>query len=208
MLDILLNPDVAYLFLVGGVLLTVSALLAPGTGVLEVSALFALILAGWAVYNLPINLWALIVLLLGVLPFILAVRRTGNLVFLVISIIAMVVGSTFLFQGQGLQPAVNPILAIIVSSLTGGFFWVVTRKVLEAEQTRPSHDLEALIGGIGVARTDIHEEGTVQVAGELWTARSDEAISEGTRIRVVGREGFILQVEPLEPEKNPQKTRS
>ena len=204
MLDILLNPNVAYLFLVGGSLLALLALLAPGTGVLEVSALFALILAGWAVYNLPINLWALIVLLLGVLPFILAVRRTGNLIFLVISIVAMVIGSAFLFQGQGLQPAVNPILAIIVSSLTGGYFWVITRKVLEAEQIRPSHDLEALIGGTGVARTDIHEEGTVQVAGELWTASSDEAISEGTRIRVVGREGFILRVEPLEPEKKPQ----
>lgn len=206
MLDILLNPNVAYLFLVGGFLLAVLALLAPGTGVLEVGALFALILAGWAVYNVPINLWALIVLLLGVLPFILAVRRTGNLIFLVISIIAMVVGSAFLFQGQGLQPAVNPVLAIVVSSLTGGFFWVVTRKVLEAEQTRPSHDLEALIGRIGEAKTDIHDEGTVQVAGELWTAHSDEPISEGAHVRVLGREGFVLQVEPLEPAKEPQKT--
>jgi membrane-bound serine protease (ClpP class) len=207
-LDILLNPNVAYLFLVAGLLLAVLALLAPGTGVLEVTALFTLIFAGWAVYHLPINLWALIILLLGVLPFILAVRRTGNLIFLVISIVAMVVGSAFLFHGQGWQPAVNPVLAIIVSSLTGGFFWVVTRKVLEAEQTRPSHDLEALIGRTGEAKTDIHEEGTVQVAGELWTARCDESISEGTRIRVVGREGFVLQVEPLEPEKESQKTGS
>jgi membrane-bound serine protease (ClpP class) len=207
-LDILLNPNVAYLFLVGGSLLAVLALLAPGTGVLEISALFALILAGWAVYNLPINLWALIVLLLGVLPFILAVRRTGNLIFLAISIIAMVAGSAFLFQGQGWQPAVNPVLAIIVSSLTGGFFWVVTRKVLEAEQTRPSHDLEALIGRTGEAKTDIHEEGTVQVAGELWTAHSDQPISEGKHIRVIRREGFVLQVEPLEPEEESKKTES
>lgn len=208
MLDILLNPNVAYLILVGGFLLAVLALLAPGTGVLEVSALFALILAGWAVYNLPINLWALIVLLLGVLPFILAVRRTGNLIFLIISIVAMVIGSTFLFQGEGLQPAVNPVLAIIVSSLAGGFFWVVTRKVLEAEQIRPSHDLEVLIGRTGEARTDIRDEGTVQVAGELWTAHSDQPISEGKHIRVIGREGFVLQVEPLEPEKESQKTGS
>ena len=145
---------------------------------------------------MPINLWALIVLLLGVFPFILAVRQSGNTIFLVISILALVVGSAFLFQGEGWRPAIDPILAVVMSSITGGFFWVVVRSVIESEQARPSHDLEALIGRTGEARTDIDDEGTVQVAGELWTAQSDEHIPEGTRIRVVGREGFVLQVIP------------
>ena len=41
---------------------------------------------------------------------------------------------------------------------------------------------------------DLHE-GTVQVAGELWSARSDTPIAAGNPIRVVKREGFILVVE-------------
>ena len=196
MVDFLLNPNVAYVALISGFLLAVLAMLAPGTGFMEGGAIILLILAGWGVYNLPINLWALIVLLLGVFPFILAVRQSGNTIFLVISILALVVGSTFLFQGEGWRPAVDPILAVVMSAITAGFFWVVVRSVIESERARPSHDLEGLIGRTGEARTDIDDEGTVQVAGELWTAQSDERISEGTRIKVVARQGFVLQVVP------------
>jgi membrane-bound serine protease (ClpP class) len=198
MVDFLLNPDVAYVTLIGGFLLAILAMLAPGTGLLEAGALILLILAGWGVYNLPTNTWALVILILGVFPFILAVRHSGNQIFLVISILALVIGSVFLFQGEGLLPAVNPVLALFMSSLTAGFFWVVVRSAIESEHARPVHDLEDLIGKTGEAKSDIDDEGTVQVMGELWTAQSDQRIPEGAAVRVTGREGFILQVEPKE----------
>src|SRR3972149_8430146 len=100
---ILLNPNVAYLLLVGGALLAILALLNPGTGLLEVAALILLVLAGWGIYSLPINLGAFGLLLLGVLPFLFAFRRSGRMVYLGVSIAALVVGSIFLFQGEGLK---------------------------------------------------------------------------------------------------------
>ena len=195
--DILLNPNIAYLVLVGGVMLAILALLSPGTGILEVAALILLILAGYAIYNLPINYWALGVLLLGVIPFIFALRKSGNTIYLIISIVALLIGSLFLFQGPGWQPVVNPILALVASTLSAGFLWLLGRKVLEAEKIQPAHDLEALMGTIGEAKTEIYAEGSVQVGGELWTARSVEPIPTGSKVRVVGREGFILNVEKV-----------
>lgn len=192
-----LNPNVAYLLLVGGALLAILAVLNPGTGLLEVAALILLILAGYAIYILPINYWALGLLLLGVIPFIFALRKSGNLIYLGISILALVVGSIFLFQGVGWQPAVNPVLAITVSTLSAGFLWFVGRKVLEVQSIRPTHDLAALVGEIGEAKTEIFTEGSVQVAGELWTARSQQPIPNGSKVRVTGREGFILEVEKV-----------
>ena len=192
---ILLNPNVAYLLLVGGALLAILALLNPGTGLLEVAALILLVLAGWGIYNLPINYWALGLLLLGVFPFLFALRKSGQRVYLGVSIAALVVGSIFLFQGQGLIPAVNPFLALLVSALVVGFVWLVAQKALEAERARPVHDLKALIDTIGEAKTDIHAEGSVQVAGELWSARSQQPIPVGSKVRVIAREGFILDVE-------------
>ena len=44
---IFLNPNVAYLFLVAGFSLALMAVLTPGTGLLEIGALFVLLLAGW-----------------------------------------------------------------------------------------------------------------------------------------------------------------
>lgn len=192
----LLNPNIAYLLLVSGFLIAILAILTPGTGWLEGVAFIAFLLAGWSIYNLPINLWALIILLLGVFPFILAVRKSRKHYLLIVSVLALVVGSAFLFRSEGWQPAVNPFLALVVSLLVGGYFWVAVHKTLEAEHIPPSHDLAALISTVGEAKSDILTEGSVQVDGELWSARSLVPISSGSKVRVTQRDGFILVVEP------------
>ena len=38
----------------------------------------------------------------------------------------------------------------------------------------------------------------MQVAGELWSARSLKPIQAGKMVRVIGREGFVLLVEKSE----------
>lgn len=194
-----LQPDVAYLFLVGGFLLVLMAILTPGTGVLEVGALFVLFIAAWEIYHLPINVWALGVLWVGIVPFWLAVRKSGSLLYLGLSIAALVVGSVFLFQGEGWRPAVNPILAVIVSSLTAGFLWLLTRKTLEAQFRIPVHTLNHLVEATGIARTDIHQEGSVYLHNEDWSAKSEHPIPAGAEVRVLRREGFILWVEAIHP---------
>ncbi len=197
-LDILLNPNVAYLILVGAALLTMMAVLNPGTGVLEVVALFLWLISGYIIFNIPVNFWALGLLLLGLVLFLLSLRKTKNLVYLGLSIAAVIAGSIFLFDQPGWQPAVNPILAVVISVFVAGFTWIVAQKALEADRMMPAHDLEALVGAVGEAKTSIRDEGTVQVAGELWSATSEEAIPEGAHIKVIGREGFSLVVEIID----------
>ncbi len=202
-MEILLNPNLFYLLLVAGVLVAIMALFSPGTGLLELSGFFLLLLAGWGIYKLPINLWALGVLILGVIPFILAVRRSRQFIFLVIALIAFVIGSTYLFQGETWwQPGVHPLLAIIVSLLAAGYLWLATVKVLEADRRRPAHDLASLIGELGEAKTDIYNEGSVQVDGELWSARSAAPVAEGSMVRVTGRDGLMLEVELFNNQQN------
>ena len=57
------------------------------------------------------------------------------------------------------------------------------------------HELSGLIGQRGEAKTAIGEQGSAQVAGELWSARSDIPVPAGRAIKVIGREGFVLVVE-------------
>ena len=199
----LLNPNTVYLILVFGILLTIMALIAPGTTILELLAFFTLVLAGYGIYNLSINAWALVILLVGVILFVLAVRKFRQPVYLVLSIVALIIGSVYLFPGETWwQPGVNPFLATVVSLLVGGYVWVIATKAMEVATTPPAHDINALIGLTGEAKTDIHKEGSVQVAGELWSAHSNDPISQGTMVRVVGREGFILHVEASNTHKN------
>src|SRR5512136_1740389 len=139
-MDFLINPDIAYVALVIGFALAIMAMTAPGTGLLELFAFILLIFAGYEIANQPFNLWALILLVVGVLPFIYAVRKSGKWYFLLVAMLAFIVGSVFLFSSDvWWRPVVNPILAIFVSILVVGFFWLVVRKSLEALQKRPSH---------------------------------------------------------------------
>jgi membrane-bound ClpP family serine protease len=85
-------------------------------------------------------------------------------------------------------------VAITASSLVAGFLWIAVRKSIEAGRLRPTHDLDGLMGKVGEARTKVHDEGSVQVGGELWSARSDHPIPAKSKITVIGREGFILVV--------------
>ena len=53
--------------------------------------------------------------------------------------------------------------------------------------------------------TSFNPEGMVRVRDALWRARTNRAtpIAKGDRVRVVGVEGLVLQVEPLTPEDAP-----
>ena len=194
-MDFLLDPNVAYLFLIGGVFLAMLAVASPGTGLIEIAAFFCILLAGYAVYNLSFNWWALLLLAFSIVPFVYALRKPKRELFLAFSILLLILGSVFMFQRTANGNTVNPLLAIMTSAFVAGFLWLAVRKSVEAASARPLHDPNGLIGQIGEARTKIEEEGSVQVAGELWSAKSDKTIAAGTLIRVVRRDGFVLIVE-------------
>ena len=194
-MDILLNPNSAYILLVIGSVLLLMAIVTPGTHLMEGGAILVLALAAFAIYRLGFNLWALIVLVLSLVPFIYAIQKPKRELFLAISLLGVIIGSVYLFPSSGWLPAVNPVVAVIVSVLSAGFLWMVVRKGIQAHHARPLQDLSTLIGKDGQAKTPVHQSGSVQVAGELWSARSEKPIPADSRVHVIRREGFVLVVE-------------
>lgn len=198
-MNFILDPNVAYLLLIIGFFLAILALFSPGTGVLEIGALFMIVMAGYSIYNLPINWWALVILIIGVFPFLLALRKSKNWIFLGLALLSFMVGSIFLFKPETGIIAVHPVLVVLVSIIIIPLVWLIVKRGLEAIGRTPVHNLEKLIGAIGEARSDILAEGTIHINGEEWSARSNSPIRAGSKIRVVNREGLILVVEPVEP---------
>lgn len=203
-MNVLLDPNVGYVLLVGGFVLAILALFSPGTGVLETGAFFALALAGYAMINLPVNWWALVILLLGVIPFVLAVRRWRHWAFMLVATLALILGSVLMFRSPSGGLAVNPWLAVFVSVLVVPMFWLIGRKSLDAITRRPAFDLDRLVGKLGEAKTDIRGEGSVYVGGELWTAHSQRFIPAGSKVRILRREGLFLEVD-LPEESHPPR---
>ena len=194
-MDFLLDPNVAYLFVIGGVLLVMLAIATPGTGLMEIAAIFCIVLAGYAAYNLSFNWWALLLLALSIVPFVYALQKPKRELYLALSILLLTAGSIFMFPRTANGSTVNPLVAILASIFVAGFLWLAVRKSMEAAGIKPSHDLDGLLGKIGEARTKIEDDGSVQIDGELWSARSEKIIPAGSSIRVLRREGFVLIVE-------------
>ncbi len=195
-MDLIIDPNIAYMILVVGFVLGLLALFTPGTGFLEVGVLLAILVAGYAIIRQPINLWALILLAVGVIPFIIALRKFKKWLYLIPAIVSIVIGSVFLFRTETGGAAINPVLASVMSVISVVLIWIIGRKGIEALSLQPTQDLGALIGQTGIARTDIRQQGTIYVAGEEWTAHSEKLIREGRPAKVVGREGLVLLVEP------------
>jgi len=196
-MDLFLNPNFAYLILVIGFLIAILALVSPGTGVLEAVAIGLIVFAGWLISRLDFNWVALVVLILGVFPFLWALRKTQKWYFLVISLVALTLGSTFMFVDENWRPIVNPVLAVLVNLLVIGFFWIIVRKVLEALQHSPAHSFADLVGSIGETRTEVFHEGSVYAGGEMWTATSQTPIPTNTKVKILERKGFTLKVEEV-----------
>lgn len=200
-MDFLIDPNVSYVLLVLGFLISVLALLAPGTGILEVMALTMIALAGYGILNLPLNLWAFLIMLLGGIPFLVGFRRNirwQNLIAL--SSLAFVIGAAFLYRGTSWLPAVNIFLIVFLVPVTAGTAWFISKKSLEAIHIQPTMNMENIIGMTGQASSDIRGQGTIYTNGEEWTAYSKTFIPAGKRVRVISHDGLILEVEPIEPE--------
>lgn len=192
-------PNVFYLCLVLGLWVTALALVSPGTGALEVLALFLLGGAAVGMLTWPVNALAFIPLILGAAAFIFSlVRRRQAGVGLLVSAMLISLGSIFLFESPSGGPAVQPVLAILMSGLTVLLFWVGVRRGLEAQRAAPTVSAATVVGQIGETRSPVHRDGEVYVGGEMWSARAEQPIAEGQRVRVRSLDGLIVEVEPVD----------
>lgn len=198
LLDSPILPDILYVLFVLGLWTLALAIVTPGTGVLEVLAVAGLGAAVLGTAFVPINEWALIPLVLGVSFFAVSLLGRRSWLWLLLAGASASLGSAFLFVTGSGTPAVDPVLAVLTSALTVGFFWLAVGKAVAAQKEKPRVEPLDVVGRTGEARTPIDPSGSAYVAGELWTVRSDSPIAVGARVRVIDRNGLILTVVPQE----------
>lgn len=198
--DVISNPDVAYALLVVGLLTLVLAFAVPGTGLLEVGAGLCLLLALLGLSQLPVNVAGLLLILAGIGLFVADIKIQSGLIALGGAII-LGIGSLFLFRPDERAFAVSWWLITLFSGGSAIFFGFGLHRAMRAMQQRPVFSQDNLLGAHGVIKSPITPEsqftGTAQVAGELWTVKSDEPMSEGTPVVVVQVEGLTLFVRAL-----------
>lgn len=193
------RPAVAYMLVLLGLFGLVFELYFPGIGAAGLMGGAALGLGLYGFTLLPVSWLAVAAIVIGVCLMVPDLHLGGLGVFTGAGTLLLVAGSFWLV------PHAPPSLGLpwwaILLGLAGTlvFFISVMTAALRSRFARPPAGAEGLLGGIGVARTDLAPDGEVTADGSLWRARTlGAAIAEGARVRVKSISGLVLLVEPLD----------
>jgi membrane-bound serine protease (ClpP class) len=208
-LEALVNPDVAYLLfllaLVGiGFWVTHPGLALPG-----VVGVIAAVMASLVLYNLPVNLAGILLILAAIVVFVVDLKAPTHGVLTTGGVIAMSLGSLLLINTGFLDQGVNIVLVIATVLLVALAFAVVLRKVIAIRRRPFGAGEEAMLGRVGTTRERLDPNGLVFVDGALWQASSLSGPLDRDRpVRVVGIDGLRLRVEAFIPQRASEETTS
>lgn len=196
-LSTLSNPNIAYVLMLLGVYGLLFELSNPGAILPGVVGGICLILAFFAFQTLSVNYAGLLLILFAVILFVADIKMPTHGILTTGGVIAMVLGSTMLFETPDALFRVSWAVIVPAVMVTVLFFSFAIGMGLRAQFRRPFTGVPDLMGQIGEARTAIAPKGTVFVAGEYWRAVAHEPIPEGAVIRVIGVDRLVLTVEEV-----------
>ena len=200
MLDIISNPNVAYILMMLGLVGLFFEMSNPGLVLPGVIGSISLILALYAMQTLPINYAGLLLILVGVILFIAEINVMSYGLLSVSGVISIFLGSTMLIDSD--DPALQisrailyPTLALTVA-LSLGIVALATR----TRSLKKLGGIEGMLGETGLVKEVLNPQGLVLVHGELWVAEAETEtqIAEGERVQVDLVEGLKIKVSKVE----------
>jgi membrane-bound serine protease (ClpP class) len=190
------SPAVAYLLLAAGLSLFIFELFTAGVGVAGGVGAGAFVLSCYGLATLPTRWWG-VALLVGAMVALAVDVQTGVPRFWTgTGLVLFTLGSFTVYDGVSMSwiTIVVGIGGVALAFLAGMPSMVRTRF------STPTIGREWMVGEEGRAISDISPDGVVQVKGAPWRAYTNRAtpIEQLDKVRVVGIEGLVLEVEPLE----------
>lgn len=200
----LVNPNIALLLLVGGALLIYLEFNTPGTIVPGALGTLMVLLGIFALDLLPIRFTAVMLLVAALGLMLLEAKFGGHGVLAITGLICLTFGTLTLVAAPIPELRINPWVAVGVSLGFGTITVFLVRLALKARRMKSRLGADALIGSEASAMEPLSPEGHVLVEGEIWRAVASEPLPQGTKLRVIGHEQYLLQVVPLESAATPR----
>ena len=195
-LDLISNPSIAYILMMLGILGMYFEFSNPGAILPGVLGGIFLILAFFAMQQLPINVAGILLILFATLLFILEIKVTSYGILTIGGIVSMLLGSLMLFKSTPSISVHLPLSVILAVTLTtSAFFIFAISMALRTHRRKVTTGKEGIVGEIGIAVSNIDLEGEVKIHGEYWKASSNQKIKKNEKVKVIDVEGLKLIVE-------------
>jgi membrane-bound serine protease (ClpP class) len=197
LLDMISDPNIAYILMLLGIYGLFFELYNPGSILPGVVGGISLILAFFAFQTLPINYAGVLLILFAIILFLLEIKVTSYGILSIGGVLSLILGSIMLVDSP--IPAFRVSLGVIFPAalVTVVFFVFAIGMALRAQRKQPTTGTEGIIGEIGVVEKPFTPRGQVLVHGELWAAESDEDIAVGDKVEVVSMTRMVAKVKKV-----------
>jgi len=193
-LNVLSNPNIAYMLMLVGMVGIYFELSNPGLILPGVVGAVSLILALYAFQTLPVNYAGLLLIVLGIILFIAEIKIISYGLLSVGGVLSILMGSLMLVDSDvpymRLSRPLVYVTVLMTSLIALGLMWLAVR----SSRRRLVTGNEAMVGEEGEARTDLRLEGEIFIHGEIWHAVSHEPVERGARVVVEGIKGLKAMV--------------
>lgn len=193
----LLDPQIAYFLLMGGLAGLFFELTNPGAIFPGVFGGLCLLLALYALAILPTNVAGLLLILFGLMLFALELTIMSFGLLSIAGAVAIFFGSTILFRfeyGMGSVPMTS---ILLTTAGLSAFIILCMYLVVTAHRSKPVQGKHTLVGHKAVVSQWNAASGFVHVQGETWSAVSEHplTIKPGDVVVVKSIDGLILTVD-------------
>lgn len=208
-LQVLANPNIAFLLLIVGTLGLLYELAAPGIGAAGATGAVALLLALFSLSVLPVSVVGLTLLAVAIVLFVAELLAPGVAGFAFGGAVVLVLSAVFLFdEGQGVSVDLAMVLpaALVVAAATvfAGRLAARTRKLPSV-----STGTDVFAGQSVTVRDADGTTGSAFTEGAWWSLRSvGPPLRPGATARVVAVEDLVLVVDPRSATDPPEHTSS
>src|SRR5215208_2788253 len=203
LLEILVNPNIAYLLILLGLIgLGIEAfspgLIAPGT-----IGVISLLLGLYGSAQLPVTLTGVLLLVLGVAMIIAEAHLPTHGILGASGVAALIASGLLLYDTDSSAFEVSPVVIVFVGLLLGGSLAFAVERAVRAHGQPKRTGWEEMIGAVGEVREPLDPVGQIFVEGALWRAEvtgsngDRQPLERGSRVRVDSVEGLTLHVSPV-----------
>ncbi len=206
LLQLLVNPTIAYLLLLVGLVGIAIEVFSPGLIIPGTLGAVSFLLGAYGTAQLPVTAAGITLLVIGIVMIIAEAHLDTHGIVGAVGVIALAASGLLLFDTDSSTFEVSAPVVIAFAVMLGGGMAIAVSKAVQAGRAPPATGREEMVGKTGEVRVPLTPVGQIYVDGALWRATlADDAAPEdaervherGGRVAVEAVEGLTLRVRPL-----------